>query len=198
MKHILAFAITLLLLAASSAQAQDRVLTEDRFSVELGGGAAFATQDMGAADLGTGFGFEATAGYRFMPHLAAYAGWGWHHFAADGFVVGSDMDAEETGYTFGLQFAHPIGTAPLGYFVQAGGIYNHIEFENGDGDLMADTGHGLGWQLGAGLVVPLASKWSLTPGVRYRSLSREVEVGNVSVEADLAYVTVHVGLARTF
>lgn len=196
MRRASVFVISLGLFAASSALAQDRVLTHDRFKVEIGGDAAFATQDLGAADLGTGFGFEATVAYRFMPHLSAYAGWGWHHFTADGFLAGVDMDAEETGYTFGLEFAHPLGTSPLGYFVQAGALYDHIEFE-GDDPAM-DTGHGLGWQLGAGVVAPLGSKWRLMPGIRYRSLSRDLEIGNVTTDLDLTYVTVRVGLSRTF
>jgi hypothetical protein len=188
--------IILGLFAATSVMAQERVLTHDRLSVEIGGDAHFATQDLGAANLGTGFGFEATVGYRFMPHLSAYAGWGWRHFAADGFLAGTDMDAEETGYTFGLTFAHPLGASPLGYFVQAGGIYDHIEFEGEDHAM--DTGHGLGWQFGAGVVAPLGAKWQLMPGVRYRSLSRDLEVGDVTADLDLTYVTVRVGLVRTF
>jgi hypothetical protein len=201
MRRASVFVITLGLFVATSALAQDRVLTPDRFSVEIGGDAAFATQDLGTADLGTGFGFEATVAYRFLPHLSAYAGWGWHHFTADGFLAGVDMDAEETGYTFGLTFAHPLGASPLGYFVQAGGVYDHIEFE-GEGfegeDHTMDTGHGLGWQLGAGVVAPLGAKWQLMPGVRYRSLSRDLEIGDVTADLDLTYVTVRVGLVRTF
>lgn len=149
--------ILLALLVSYPAQAQDRLLTGDRFSVEIGSEADFATQDLGAADLGTGLGLEATVGYRFMPHLSAYAGWGWRRFPADGFLSGMDMDAEETGYTFGLQFAHPLGATPFGYFVQAGGVYDHIEVEDNDSDLVMDTGHGLGWQLGAGIVLPLCA-----------------------------------------
>lgn len=182
--------LTLLLTAPATAQ--------PRFGLELGAGAAFATQELGSADLGTGLGFEATVSFRFMPHLSAYAGWGWHRFPADGFTPGADMDAEETGYTFGLLFAHPVGTSPLGYFVQAGGVYDHIEFENADGDITMDTGHGLGWQLGAGLVVPVGASWQLMPGVRYRSLSRDLDVEGVATELDLQYVSVRVGVLRTF
>lgn len=174
------------------------MLTHDRFSVELGGDASFATEDLGAADLGAGFGFEAKVAYRFMPHLSAYAGWGWHHFNADGFLAGMDMDAEEMGYVFGLQFAHPIGASHLGYFVQASGVYDRIEFEDADSDLAMDTGHGLGWQLGVGLVAPLASQWQLMPGVQYRSLSRDLDVGGATTDLDLRYVTFRVGVSRTF
>lgn len=184
------------LLATPSALAQYRVLTQDEFSVEIGGDAALATQDLGAADLGMGFGFEATVAYRFMPHVSAYLGWGWHHFAADDFLPGVDMDAEETGYTFGLTFAHPIGGSPLGYFVQAGGVYDHIELESTDEAM--DTGHGAGWQLGAGIVAPLGSNWFLMPGVRYRSLSRDLTIDGVTTDLDLTYLTMRIGLSRTF
>jgi len=196
MRRALAILLVSGLFAASSALAQDRVLTTDRYSVEIGGDAALATQDLGPADLGMGFGFEAAVAYRFLPHVSVYAGWGWHHFTADGFLPGVDMDAEETGYTFGLTFAHPIGGSPLGYFVQAGGLYNHIELESNNEAM--DTGHGAGWQLGAGVVAPLGAQWQLVPGLRYRSLSRDLRIGNVTTDLDLTYLTVHVGLARTF
>ena len=169
----------------------------DRFSVELAAEANVPTHDLGPSDLGTGVGLELVAGYRFMPHLSAYAGWGWRRFEADGFLAGSDVDAEETGYTFGLRFAHPLGSTPLGYFVEAGGLYDHVEFEE-RGDVVMDTGHGLGWQVGAGLVVPLGSRWLLVPGVRYHSLSRDLSVAGERVDLQLSYVTARAGIARTF
>ena len=86
---------------------------QSRWSVELRGGADFATQDLGDASLKTGFGFEGTAAYRFMPHLSGYAGWGWNQFSADRSFAGTDMQFEETGYTFGLRFLHPIGASKL-------------------------------------------------------------------------------------
>ena len=46
-------------------------------SIEASGGAAFTTQKFGDADLGTGVGLELIGRYRFMPHLAVYAGWDW-------------------------------------------------------------------------------------------------------------------------
>jgi hypothetical protein len=177
-------------LVAAPAQAQ--------FGIEVSGAGEFATQDLGPAELGTGLGLEATLTYRFMPHLSAYAGWGWNHFPTDGAPAGPDGSAEETGYTFGLQFAHPLGTAPVGYYVAAGGVYDHVEIEDGDGDLVGDTGHGLGWQAGAGLVLPLSSRVSLTPGVRYRSLSRDLDVDGQTTEMDLSYLSGRVGVAVTF
>ncbi len=183
----------LIVLTVNTAAAQDR------FGVELRVGPEFATQDLGDATLNTGFGSEVVFSYRFMPHLAAYGGWGYGRASADGLsFAGTDVDVEETGYTFGLQFVHPIRTSRFGYFIRGGGVYNHIEIENTDGDITADSGHGLGWQIESGVVVPIGAKWRLMPGVRYRSLSRDMEVGTTSTDVDLTYVTVGVGIARTF
>ena len=103
------------------------VAAQGKFSFELRGGVSVATQDLGDADLNTGFGFEGILDYRFMPHLGAYVGWGWNRFSAEKSFAGQDVDFEETGYPFGLQFNHPIGSSSLAYYIRGGGIYNHIE-----------------------------------------------------------------------
>src|SRR5690606_32054219 len=42
-------------------------VAQDRWSIALGSGVNFPTQDLGDAKLRTGFGFEGTVAYRFMP-----------------------------------------------------------------------------------------------------------------------------------
>ena len=157
-----------------------------------------SSQDLGDADLGIGVGFEGTVAYRFMPHLAAYGGWDWYHFSADQSFAGADVDVEEAGYAFGLQFVHPLGESSLAYFIRAGGILSHIEMENDEGDIVADSKQGLGWEVGAGMVFSLGDRWHLAPGVRYRSLSRDIEIGAASTPVDLTYLAVEVGLSRSF
>lgn len=171
---------------------------QDKWSLELRPGVNYATQDIADANLELGFGTELTIAYRFMPHLAAYAGWSYNNFAVDQSFAEPDASFEETGYTFGLQFIHPIGKSGLSYLVRAGGTYNHIEIENNDGDIIIDSGHGLGWQAEAGLVIPLSEKFSLSPSVRYRSLNRDIEINNVSTPVDLNYLSVGVGLSWSF
>jgi opacity protein-like surface antigen len=171
---------------------------QNKWSLEFRPGVNFATKDISDADLGLGFGFEGTIVYRFMPHLAAYAGWSWNHFAVDQSFAGTDASFEETGYTFGLQFIHPMGESDISYLVRAGGTYNHIEIENNNGDIIIDSGHGLGWQAEAGLSIPLSEKFSLLPSVRYRSLSRDIEIENVSTSVQLNYFSVGVGLSWSF
>jgi len=176
----------------------NQTIAQDKWSLEFRPGVNYATQDISDADLGLGFGAELTIAYRFMPHLAAYAGWSYNNFAVDQSFAGPDASFEETGYTFGLQFIHPIGKSDLSYLVRAGGTYNHIEIENNDGDITIDSGHGLGWQAEAGLVIPLNEKFSLLPSIRYRSLNRDIEIENVSTSVDLNYLSVGVGLSWSF
>lgn len=193
MRQCTAVLLTLFLLLIT-----DPSVAQDRFGVLVSLDASAATQDVGDADLNPGFGFEANLTYRFLPHLSAYAGWGWQRFGSDGSFAGAEMDFEETGYRFGLQFMHPLGAIPVDYFLRAGGTYNHIEIENSDGDITADSGHGLGWQASAGIAVPIGAKWRLMPGLRYQSLSRDIEVGSVTSDVDLNYVAFELGFHRTF
>jgi len=190
--------LTVVALLAFFANYQIEAQTQDRWGLEFRPGIDFTTKDIADADLGTGFGFEGTVAYRFMPHLATYAGWSWNHFGVDQSFAGTDASFEETGYTFGLQFIHPIGESSLSYLVRFGGTYNHIEIENNDGDIIIDSGHGLGWQAEAGVVIPLSEKFSLLPSIRYRSLSRDIDINNVSTSVELNYVSVGVGLSWSF
>lgn len=190
--------ITIAALLVLSGFNQITAQTNNRWSLEFRPGVDYATTDISNADLGIGFGLEGTIAYRFMPHLAAYAGWSWNHFDVDQSFAGSDANFEETGYTFGLQFIHPIGETTLSYLVRLGGTFNHIEIENSNGDIIIDSGHGLGWQAEAGLVISLSEKFSLLPSVRYRSLSREIEIENINTSVDLNYLSVGAGLSWSF
>lgn len=190
--------LTIVSLLALFALYQTEAQAQNRWGAEFRSGVDFATKDIADADLKTGFGFEGAIAYRFMPHLAAYAGWSWNHFAVDQSFVGTDASFEETGYTFGLQFIHPIGGSDVSYMVRAGGTYNHIEIENNYGEVIIDSGHGLGWQAEAGLMIHISENFSLLPSVRYRSLSRKIDINNVNTSVDLNYVSVGVGLSWAF
>src|SRR5690606_18373968 len=123
-----------LLLAALPAAAQN-----GRFALEVRGGASVPTEDFGATslDAGGGFGFSLSA--RVMPHVLAYAGWGWNRLGADVTLPNADAHLEDTGYAAGFQFLHPVRRGLEGWF-RAGALYNHIEIESG-GDIIEDSGH---------------------------------------------------------
>lgn len=183
----------LLLLAFSN-----NAVAQKKWSIEARPGVNFATKDLGDAKLKTGFGIEGTLNYRFMPHLAAYAGWGWNKFASNESFAGSKTDFEETGYTFGLQFIHPLANEKVSLLLDAGGIYNHIEVENNEGDIIADSGHGLGWQAGVGVSIAVGKHFNLIPALRYRALSRDIEIDESKTAVDLNYVSVGIGLSLAF
>ncbi|MEW7289979.1 porin family protein [Aquimarina sp. 2304DJ70-9] len=171
---------------------------QDRWSVEFRPGLNFATQDLGNIDIAVGFGFEGTAAYRFMPHLSGYVGLGWNQFQEEDSFTSTNVDFEETGYTLGLQFIYPLAEPSLSYLVRVGVVYNHIEVENNDENSIADTGYGFGWQLGIGIEMRLDDKWSLRPELRFRSVARNLETESVSIDLDLNYIAIGLGISRTF
>lgn len=176
----------------------NRSHAQNNWSLEFRPSINYATQNLGNAHLKTGYGFEGTIAYKFMPHLGAYAGWSWNKFDADNSFLGSNVDFEETGYTLGLQFIHPIAKSNINYLVRAGAVYNHIETENSNGKLINDTGHGWGWQAGAGIAVPLGKRLMLTPELRYRSLSRDINDNGKVTPVDLNYISGGIGLRFSF
>lgn len=176
------------------------VAGQGAFSVELQGGAGFPVGDL-EEPLVTGPGFGAIGSYRFLPHLAVYAGWDWFRFGSGTSFAGNEVDFEETGYVFGLRFEHPLPFdpgIPLAYRLHGGATYKHLELEDTDGVLLADSGHGFGWEVGGALTWDVNPRWYLSPGVRYRALDRSVEIDGSTTDLELAYVTVHLGVGLRF
>lgn len=189
--------ITLIAIALLSANtfAQEN---EKRFGVEINSEVTIVSSDLNGADLNTGIGFETIFQYRFMPFTSVYGGWGYTHFNANESFAGSDIDFEQTGYILGLQFKHSIGESPLSYFVRGGLLYSHIETENNDGEIISDSGHGVGFQVAGGLEVALGKNWSLAPSLKYNSLSGETELNNATHNLNLRYVSARIGVIKRF
>ncbi len=178
-----------LLLPAGTMHAQSGWSLEFRPAVN------FPAKKLGVVDLKTGAGFEGSIIYSFLPHLGVYAGWGWNKFSTAETTSFGNFDYEETGYSFGLRFHHPIGDSKLGYVLRGGGVYNHIETENEAGKIIDDTGHGLGWEAEGGLSLRLGERWRLNPGIRYRSLARDLLQNGARTKVDLNYFSAGVGIA---
>ncbi|HMA61776.1 MAG TPA: outer membrane beta-barrel protein [bacterium] len=192
-KSLLSGVVILTLLIAPQA-----INARTPWRVEIRGGTHYATQELGDADLGIGLGAEAILSYSFMPNLGAYVGWGWNQFTADQSFAGDDMDFDETGYSYGLQYMNSCKSLNLDYIIRAGAIYNHIEVENNEGDIVDDSEHGLGWQAGAGVMIPFVNNWTIVPSIRYRALSRELEDGNDNIDVDLTYLSAGIGFSLSF
>ena len=171
------------------------LFSQSKWSIEFRPTITFPTADLDDSKVGTGYGFELTGAYQFMEHLHGYAGWSFNSFTVDD----SNVDLDETGYTFGLLFIHPLGTSEsLSYLLRAGAIYNHIEVENIDGDIVADSGHSFGYQLEIGVNYRFGNQWDLRPTIRYRALSRDLDIDNESIKVDLNYLSFGLGIAKLF
>jgi hypothetical protein len=170
------------------------VKAQPGWSLEFRPAVNFPAKKLGTVDLKTGAGLEGIIAYRFMPHLGVYAGWGWNKFSEEETTANGNLDYEETGYSLGLQFTHPIADSKLGYLVRGGGIYTHIETENEAGTIIEDSGHGIGWQVEGGLSVRLGERFQLIPGIRYRSLSRDLTQGSTRKNVDLNYFSAGLGI----
>lgn len=195
MKTKVLFTLALTTLLTLTSYSQER---EKKFGFELSGGPSIATREMDESKLEKGFGFEGILHYRFMPHTGVYAGWGWNKFSAENSFAGNNADFEETGYVIGLQFKHPVEGFLSSYYLRAGALYNHIEIENDNGDIIADTGHQPGFQLAAGVDIPLGSNWSLSPGVKYNALSAETTLEGLNIQMDYHYLSVRIGILKSF
>lgn len=171
---------------------------QEKWSLEFRPGLNFTTGDVGNTDTKIGFGFELMGAYKIMPHFSAYAGWGLNEFKGDDNFLTEELTLKETGYTFGFQIIKPIGTSAFSYLARAGAVYNHIEIENNSGSFAADTGHGFGWQVAAGVDYEFAPNLALRPMLRYRSLSRDITIENTSTELKLNYISFGIGLAWDF
>ncbi|MDA3912511.1 MAG: outer membrane beta-barrel protein [Bacteroidales bacterium] len=170
----------------------------ETFSLEFNGGPSIATNNLSGSRLNPGFGFEASILWNFMPHTGVYAGWGWNRLDSESSFVGNDACFEETGYVLGLQFKHPIKSTNILWFLRAGMLYNHIEVENAEGVIVADTGHGSGFQVVGGVDFLLGKGWSISPGIKFNSLTRSLEYEQDSQQLRYKYVSLRVGLVKSF
>jgi opacity protein-like surface antigen len=171
---------------------------QERFSAEFRPGVSFPLNEMAGTNVNTGYGFELTVAYEVLQDVGIYAGWGWNKFDAENAFVTNRVDIEETGYTAGIQFKHRIKNSSLSYLVRGGAVYNHLEMEGSDGEFIAGSDHGIGWQAEAGITFEIGNNWDLRPTVRYRSLPGDIDVFNGQMSVDLQYISFGVGLAKKF
>lgn len=194
MKTRVLFVSVILALATMTASSQE---DDKRFGFEISAGPSVATRNF-ADGLKPGFGYDGAFHLRILPHTGIYGGWGYNWFSTKTGSSLTDRDYEETGYVLGLQFKHPLDGSSTCWFVRGGAIYNHIEVENDLGEIVADSGHGFGFQLAAGVDFDLGRSWSLTPVVKYNNLSRYLDEAGEGMDVQYHYLTVRVGILKRF
>ncbi len=192
-KSIIAFAFVMLLAGATFAQENNK-----RFGFELNAGAIVSTSKPGNSTLNPGYGFEGLLSFGIIPQLGLYGGWGYNRFGADESFTGADVSFKETGYVLGLQFKQALGNSPWSLYLRGAGLYNHIEIENEEGDLLGDTKHEYGFQAAAGVNYALGKNWSIAPGLKFNYLDRDVEIGDVTTNLKHNYLSLRVGIIKKF
>lgn len=175
------------------------LVAQEKWAVEFRPGLNIPTSDFMEVTLKIGFGFEGVVSYNFMEHLGVYVGWGWNQFKTDDVFIGSGADIEERGYTFGLHYIHPITPSTrLSCFISVGGIYNHIDIENSEGNSTTDSGYGFGWELSAGISYGIGDNFYIRPQIGYRSLTRDITFGGNTEDVTLNYMVIGMGISKTF
>lgn len=192
-KIILILFVSFMLSTASFAQD-----SKHRFGLEVNGDVSLVSSKLSGSSLNTGLGFEVLGSYNFMPYTSVYGGWGYIHFNAENSFAGPDIDFEQTGYIIGLQLHYPLKNTPLSIFARSGMLYSHIETENSSGEIISDTGHGVGYQIAAGIEVDLGKKWSLAPGIKFNSLSGETMLEGTNYQLDQRYLSARLGIIKRF
>lgn len=192
MKNIFLIVMTLVILSVTENYAQGSRM---RFGLELNGGGSLSVRRIDNADVRPGGGFEALLHYKFNSPLGVYGGWGWNKLVP---YSASGLSYEETGYVLGLNFMFADKDPSFSYYLRAGGLFNHIETEDAEGRIINDTGHGLGFQLACGVDMTLGNNWSFTPGIKFNSLSSEVNDEGVSQPMIYQYLSARIGFTRRF
>lgn len=175
---------------ATAAHAQ--LAVEGRVGAAIPGG-----DDFGEA-ASTGFMVEGNVGFGVMPLLELYVGANWARYGVEE-DDGEDVDANFTDYGVagGARVNLPAGVVQP--WVRGGLIYNRLEISGAEEGLEVtiESDWALGFEVAGGVAIPVAPTIVVTPGVRYRSYSPEVNLGEFGGDIDVNSVVIDVGARFT-
>ncbi len=151
-------------------------------AIEGRGGLSLPTGDF-ARQLTLGYGLGGHASLAVTPSLGLYAGYTYTSFDFDRKSAGLPEGSYNVqGVDGGLIFSAPTITRTAPY-LRLGGVYYRGESSNG----LLEGDSKFGYQLGAGFDYQLGLHASLTPELRYTTISRSSDI-------DISYVTLDAGL----
>lgn len=186
-----------LLLVTAGAAAQ--TIPSMPLSVEVRLGGAFPTGEFAEEELGPGaepgVAFAAGVLFHATPRVALFASYQRAVFSCASCGDSGLLDELiDEGAGFGVQGSLPVAASP---WVRVGGVYHELVFSATDADLVSDAA--LGFQVGAGVGVPLLRGLRFVPGVFYRSYSADLDLGGLPSESvDVGVLLLDVGLTYRF
>lgn len=165
------------------------------FSIEVRGGAAIPQGDLkDEGDAKTGYTFGANATFQATPMLGIYAGWSRNSF---GIEDADDASFVDQGFDAGVKLSFGGGTLPVSPFVRAGAVFHKISAEGSEGgvDVEIESDNAIGFDVGAGVAIPLGPRMSFTPAVSYSKFSTgddedvfaDVDVGGIRLDVGLNF-----------
>lgn len=187
--HISRLLVAIVLVGASIVS-----IAQDKWRVELRPALHIPIHEVNGEYVGPGPGLDAGLTYMLSPWLGGHAGVGYGQFNRHGL---GDPYYEEIGGHLGVRFFQPL-IGPLQAILGGGTVYHKLAMEQGNGERQAVSDLGFGWQLEGGISVIFDERWSLTPSVRYRSITRNFDHGDAKERVDLDYVSASVVFALHF
>jgi hypothetical protein len=171
---------------AGTASAQSRI----PLSVEIRGDAAIPTGDF-ADSFENGIGFTGSAALQLVPGFGLYGSYSRTNFSIDG----ADDDVLDQGFAAGLTASLGGGAGRATPYVGAGLLFHELEVE---GTEVGDAK--MGFEVGAGLAIPLGQRIRVTPAVGYRQYNIEgLSLGGlVNTDMNVSYLNAGVGLNIAF
>lgn len=171
-------------------------------SVEARLGGAFATGEFSnpgqALEAGSGYFGSVSGRLGLLPNLSVYVGYERAQMGCDACIATQLDDVlVDDGFGAGAIMDLPLGPPGLSPWVRAGLVRRQLKM-SGDGETMASK-PGIGFDLGAGITLPLTGPFQITPGLRYVRYPAEFEFTSVPNRSiDVSHVGVDVGLTYQF
>lgn len=200
------FLMTTLVAGMAVLGARDAEAQGLSFSLRGGGGSAMgdfarsasSTSDPSAFVAGakSGFGMGVDATLSFTRGMGLYAGFDRVAFACDDSACGSDGEYNLAGVTAGVHLA-PVRLASLTPWVRAGVTFNELKGTYGAAGNQLASARAPGYELSAGVNVPVLGMLSLAPQVRYVGQNPKVKVPGIDApqaEQSIGYLVFNLGL----
>jgi opacity protein-like surface antigen len=152
---------------------------------EARGGVALPVGDFNDG-AGTGWIVGGTVRYRVNPTVDVYAGYDYASFPPDDDDPDVDVNLRDHGARAGVRADLRVGSLPsVTPWVEIGLMVNRTTVHASDNNISADVDAdwALGGEAGAGLSIPVGTRASFTPGVRYRAHKADFgdDIGSTTV-----------------
>jgi opacity protein-like surface antigen len=196
----IALAAVLLLCAPLTAATQRLPDLPLSLEVRVGAGIPigdFANQEPGIeAEPGSAFGVSAA--FHLNSVLAVYGGYSSTQFGCPRCESrGLDDSVVDSGFEFGAEAALPLRLAGFRPWIRAGGLYHELTF-SGRGDQLSSD-RSAGFEVGGGVAFAVLPVLWITPGIRYRTYSAELDLGgSFDQTVDVSSIALDVGLSLRF